>query len=63
REGQKNIVIGEKGTGLKEIGMQARLDIEKMLESKVYLNLWVKVKKNWSDSERELISLGYRGIE
>ena len=63
RDGQKNIVIGDKGEGLKEVGTQARLDIEKMLESKVYLNLWVKVKKNWSDNERELISLGYRGIE
>ncbi|AFT67115.1 MULTISPECIES: GTPase Era [Cycloclasticus] len=63
RDGQKNIVIGDKGVGLKEVGTQARLDIEKMLESKVYLNLWVKVKKNWSDNERELISLGYRGIE
>lgn len=63
REGQKNIVIGEKGAGLKDTGTQSRLDIEKLLGSKVYLNLWVKVKKNWSDSERELISLGYRGIE
>jgi len=63
RIGQKNIVIGSKGSGLKEIGTEARLDIEKMLETKVYLNLWVKVKKNWSDSERELIGLGYRGME
>jgi len=63
RIGQKNIVIGSKGSGLKEIGTEARLDIEKMLETKVYLNLWVKVKKNWSDNERELVSLGYRGME
>jgi GTPase len=63
REGQKNIVIGDKGAGLKDIGTQARLDIEKLIESKVYLNLWVKVKKNWSDSERDLIGLGYRGLE
>ena len=63
REGQKNIVIGDKGTGLKEIGMQARLDLERMLDTKVYLNLWVKVKKNWSDSERDLSSLGYRNTE
>ncbi|PHS71998.1 MAG: GTPase Era [Cycloclasticus sp.] len=63
REGQKNIVIGDKGAGLKDIGTQARLDLEKLLDTKVYLNLWVKVKKNWSDSERDLISLGYRGIE
>ncbi|ORU93033.1 MAG: GTPase Era [Cycloclasticus sp. symbiont of Bathymodiolus heckerae] len=63
REGQKNIVIGDKGAGLKDIGTQARLDIEKMLDAKVYLNLWVKVKKNWSDSERDLVGLGYRGLE
>ncbi|MEO1888365.1 MAG: GTPase Era [Cycloclasticus sp.] len=63
RDGQKNIVIGDKGAGLKDTGTQARLDIEKLIESKVYLNLWVKVKKNWSDSERDLIGLGYRGLE
>jgi len=63
RDGQKNIVIGDKGAGLKDIGTQSRLDIEKMLDTKVYLNLWVKVKKNWSDSERDLVGLGYRGME
>ncbi|MBV1951873.1 MAG: GTPase Era [Cycloclasticus sp.] len=63
RDGQKNIVIGDKGAGLKEIGTQARKDLEEMLDTKVYLNLWVKVKKNWSDNERDLISLGYRGME
>ncbi|MEH6503717.1 MAG: GTPase Era [Cycloclasticus sp.] len=63
RDGQKNIVIGDKGAGLKEIGTQARMDLEKMLDTKVYLNLWVKVKKNWSDSERDLSNLGYRGTE
>lgn len=63
RDGQKNIVIGDKGAGLKNIGTQARLDIEKMLGCKVYLNLWVKVKKNWSDNERDLMGLGYGGIE
>lgn len=59
RKGQKNIVIGPNGSGLKEVGMQARIDLEEMLDSKVYLNLWVKVKKGWSENEREIASLGY----
>lgn len=59
RDGQKLIVIGEKGKVLKTIGQRARLDIEKLLGKKVYLGLWVKVKKGWSDSERALQSLGY----
>jgi len=59
RKGQKNIVIGPKGAGLKDTGMKARIDLEEMLDSKVYLNLWVKVKKGWSENEREIASLGY----
>lgn len=59
REGQKRIVIGDKGNRLKTVGSQARLDLEKMLEKKVLLKLWVKVKSGWSDSERALKSLGY----
>lgn len=59
REGQKRIVIGDKGGKIKNIGTQARLDLEKMLEKKVLLKLWVKVKSGWSDSERALKSLGY----
>lgn len=59
REGQKKIIIGDKGTRLKKIGQQARLDMEKLLESKVMLNLWVKVRRGWSDDERALRSLGY----
>ena len=59
RKGQKNIVIGPKGSGLKDTGMKARIDLEEMLDSKVYLNLWVKVKKGWSENEREIASLGY----
>ncbi|PCI20506.1 MAG: GTPase Era [Piscirickettsiaceae bacterium] len=59
RKGQKNIVIGPKGAGLKDVGMKARIDLEAMLDSKVYLNLWVKVKKGWSENEREIANLGY----
>ena len=59
REGQKAILIGKGGEKLKRIGSDARRDIEKLLESKVMLNLWVKVKSGWSDDERALKSLGY----
>lgn len=63
REGQKRIVIGDKGDKIKGIGRDARLDMEKMFDSKVMLNLWVKVRSNWSDDERALRSLGYNDIE
>jgi GTP-binding protein Era len=59
REGQKQIVIGTDGEVMKKVGQRAREDIEKLIDSKVYLNLWVKVKKGWSDNERALLSLGY----
>ena len=59
RTSQKSIVIGKQGEMLKNIGTEARHDIEKMLDQKVYLQLWVKVKKGWSDSERALQSLGF----
>lgn len=59
REGQKRILIGDKGERIKQIGQQARQDMEKMFEQKIMLNLWVKVKSGWSDDERALRSLGY----
>jgi GTP-binding protein Era len=59
RVGQKNIVIGQDGDMLKKVGTDARFDIEKLIEQKVYLQLWVKVKKNWSDNERSMQSLGF----
>ncbi len=51
RQGQKAIVIGDKGKKLKQIGMDARADMEKMFEQKIMLTLWVKVKGGWSDDE------------
>ncbi|NLW03925.1 MAG: GTPase Era, partial [Pseudomonadaceae bacterium] len=62
REGQRKIIIGDKGNQLKLIGRDARLDMEKAFESKIMLNLWVKVKSNWSDDARALKSLGYTGL-
>lgn len=59
RAGQKSIVIGEKGAKIKQVGMDARADMEKLFDRKVMLTLWVKVKKGWSDDERTLASLGY----
>src|SRR5512143_166622 len=60
RDSQKRIVIGKKGEQLKEIGRQARIDMEKLFDNKVFLQLWVKVKEGWSDNERLLNTLGYR---
>ncbi len=58
RNGQKRIVIGDSGSRIKRVGQQAREDIEKLMEAKVMLNLWVKVKSGWSDNDRALKSLG-----
>lgn len=59
REGQKKMVIGNKGAKIKTIGIEARQDMEQMFEAKVHLELWVKVKSGWADDERALRSLGY----
>jgi GTP-binding protein Era len=60
RESQKGILIGEKGRMLKEIGRQAREEIEALLGAKVFLELWVKVEKNWREDPAALRRLGYR---
>ena len=59
REGQKNIIIGNKGAALKEAAKQARIAMEKLYGKKVYLEVWIKIKKSWSSDERALINLGY----
>lgn len=63
RQGQKKILIGEKGSRLRQIGTEARKDMERAFDSKVMLRLWVKVKSGWSDDERALRSLGYNDFE
>ncbi|UYZ12211.1 GTPase Era [Brevibacillus sp. WF146] len=59
RDSQKGILIGERGQMLKEIGRRARLDIERLMGDKVYLELWVKVKKDWRNQERMLRNFGF----
>lgn len=59
RKGQKGIIIGERGAMLKSIGTAARINIERLLNTKVFLELWVKVKKDWRDDKRTLEELGY----
>ncbi|WP_353982054.1 GTPase Era [Salinicola endophyticus] len=59
RQGQKKILIGDKGERIKKIGTEARQEMERAFDAKVMLNLWVKVKRGWSDDDRALKSLGY----
>ena len=60
RAGHKAILLGSKGEKMKRIATEARLDMEKLFGSKVFLELWVKVKGGWADSDAMLKSLGYR---
>ena len=59
RPGQKAIIIGKRGEMLKQIGERARKSLERNLDRKIFLQLWVKVREGWSDDERALRSLGY----
>lgn len=59
KESQKSIVIGKGGLVLKKVGQQARMDIEKNLEGRVNLKLWVKVREHWADDEHAIRDLGY----
>jgi GTPase len=60
RDSQKGIIIGKKGAMLKKIGMEARREIEQLLDSKVFLELFVRVRKEWSENPRLLKELGYQ---
>lgn len=59
KPGHKGIVIGRGGEQLKRISSEARVELEKLFDGKVYLEVWVKVKSGWADDERALKSLGY----
>jgi GTP-binding protein Era len=59
RESQKSIVIGKAGGVLKEAGTRAREELRELLGERVHLELWVKVREHWADSERELQRLGF----
>ncbi len=63
RDSHKGIIIGKQGAMLKKIGTQSRIDMEKLLDTKVNLKLWVKVKKDWRDSEFLLKNYGYQRDE
>ncbi|HXD08402.1 MAG TPA: GTPase Era [Burkholderiaceae bacterium] len=59
RDAHKGMVIGEKGERLKRIGTDARVELERLLDAKVFLELWVKVRSGWADDEARLRSYGY----
>ncbi|OGT31119.1 MAG: GTPase Era [Gammaproteobacteria bacterium RIFCSPHIGHO2_12_FULL_35_23] len=59
KSGQKAIIIGKQGSKLKQIGREARLELEKMYGNKIFLQLWVKIKTEWSENERTLKQFGF----
>jgi GTP-binding protein Era len=60
RESQKNIIIGKQGSAIQKVGKEARIDLEKFLDKKVFLDLFVKVKPNWRANEMDLKNFGYK---
>ena len=60
RDSHKGIIIGKQGAMLKKIGTNARYEMERLLDTKVNLKLWVKVKKDWRDSDFLIKNFGYR---
>lgn len=59
REGQKQIVIGKNGEVLKQVGTRARKELEQLFDEKIFVRLWVKVSRDWSDNERALKQFGF----
>ena len=59
RDGHKAIVIGEQGAKLKQIGTDARIELEKLLDAKVFLQIWIKVRSGWADDAARVRSFGY----
>jgi GTPase len=59
RDAHKGMVIGEKGESLKRIGTEARVELERLLDAKVFLELWVRVRSGWADDDAHLRSYGY----
>ena len=59
RDGQKAILIGKQGAKLKRIGTETRVELEKLLDAKVFIELWVKVRSGWADDEARVRSFGY----
>ena len=59
RDSQKGILIGNEGKALKKVGRESRLDMEKFFKKKVFLELRVKVKKDWRNNERQIKNFGY----
>lgn len=60
KESHKRIIVGKNGSALKLVGSYARTDLEKIFGTKVYLNLWVKIKENWRDSLQTVANFGYK---
>lgn len=59
RESQKGIIIGHKGNALRKVGTKARIDLEKFFEKKIFLDLKVRLNKNWRSNDLELKKFGY----
>ena len=60
RDSQKGIIIGHQGKSLKRVGTQARLDMEKFFDKKIFLELYVKVNKDWRNNKNQLRRFGYK---